>query len=730
MNHAKSKFKTHLRKLLRLFFVALLRRIYKVHVDGDVAGLSATRTLFISNHESLLDGMLLGAFLPSNPIFVIYSGLLKNRLYRITLSLSDYLTVDPANPMAMKSVIRVLSSGRSVLLFPEGRITTTGGLMKVYSGPAFVAAKSQANVVPICLSGTTHSRFSYMRAPYPKHWLPKITIHVLPPCRIQLAQGVAASVARQRASENLRHIMQGSLFTARQPHGSLPSAMINAMRTYGRRRCIMEDVRAVEYSYGDLLKMMLMLGRLLCRHSAEGDRVGLLLPNLAPSVGLIFGLNAFRRTPALLNYSAGSEAIATACKTAQIGCVVTSRAFIEQGKLEGKIEWLQKKMPDVRLVYLEDLRTSIDVRDKIWLLKSLLMPERAIMSQESEQEAVILFSSGSEGTPKGVVLSHRALLANVAQVRTMTDFSVQDRILSALPLFHAFGLLTGSLLPLLSGFHVVLYTSPLHYRVIPELAYDRGCTILVGTSTFLGNYARFAHPYDFHRMRLVIAGAEKLSNNVRQIWAEKFGIRIYEGYGATEAAPVIAVNTPMANKKGSVGQLLPAIKAQTTPVDGIDHGGLLHVQGPNLMSGYLLCEQPGKLHTPPSAAGVGWYDTGDVVEIDEEGFVFIVGRVKRFAKVAGEMVSLDAVESLGQSAASAQALECSCAAIASSDSTRGERITLYVSGDTLNREAVMKAARAQGASELAIPREIVQIEALPLLGSGKVDYPALEKIAK
>ncbi len=328
----------------------------------------------------------------------------------------------------------------------------------------------------------------------------------------------------------------------------------------------------------------------------------------------------------------------------------------------------------------------------------------------------------AEGKPKGVVHSHRSILANIAQIRAVIDFSHRDKFMMALPLFHAFGFTCGGIMPLVSGSKVFIYPSPLHYRVIPEVIYDRGCTALFGTSTFLGNYAKFAHPYDFYKMRYVVAGAEKLSNEVRKTWMDKFGIRILEGYGATECAPVLAVNTPMAQQAGSVGMLLPGLEHQLDTVPGIDNGGLLKVKGPNVMLGYYFYDKPGQLVTPQD----GWYDTGDIVSVDTRGFVTIQGRVKRFAKVAGEMVSLETVETLAQHASP----DHQHAATTQTDTQRGENIVLYTTDAALARDALAHAARHSGSSELAIARKIIVIKALPLLGTGKIDYVTLKQMAE
>jgi len=709
-----------MRNLIKGLMRHIAELLFRVRVNGDLPD-ECKRLLIVANHESFLDGLLLGLFLPLDPVFVVHTGVVRNPLFRLVLTLTDYLAVDPTSPMAMKKVIRLIEDGRPVVIFPEGRITTTGSLMKTYDGPAFVAAKTGATILPVRIDGAARSYFSRLAAHVPKRLFPQISLFLRPTTHIPMPVAPTARQRRRKAGEAMRRLMQDMIFATR-PTQTLFEALLDAADIQGHRHALVEDLKQIEYSYRDLIKMALTLGRLTARHSAPGERIGLLLPNLAPTLGLIFGLSAHRRIAAMLNYTAGVDGMQAACTAAQIRTILTSRAFVEQAKLGDKLAALQ----GVRLLYLEELREALTLADKLWLmLWALPFPRTALPAGSPEDAAVVLFTSGSEGKPKGVVLSHRALLANIAQIRAVVDFSINDKILNALPLFHSFGLTAGGLLPVLTGAKVFLYPSPLHYRVIPELAYDRNCTVLLGTSTFLGNYAKFAHPYDFYRLRYVIAGAEKLATTVRDIWFEKFGIRIFEGYGATETAPVLAVNTPMAFRSGTVGQFLPGLQHQLVAVPGIPTGGMLHVKGPNLMSGYLRFEKPGVLETPTSSVGEGWYETGDVVELDDDGFVKIVGRVKRFAKVAGEMVSLEAVEKLALAASSA-----SHAASTQPDPTRGETILLFTTDRSLSREKLQTAARDGGWPEIAVPRRIIAVDALPLLGTGKIDYVTLKAWAE
>lgn len=533
-----------------------------------------------------------------------------------------------------------------------------------------------------------------------------------------MSNAATAKQRRRHAGENMRRVMQEMLF-ASQPVQTLFSAFLDAMQIHGRKTRFVEDMQQTEESYGDLLKKSLALGRLASKVSVQDENVGVLLPNVTNTICLIFGMSAMGCVPAMLNYTAGPAGIQNACIAANVKTIITSRKFIEAAKLENIIAGLG----NLQIMYLEELRSQFSLTDKLWLMVfALHFPRWATHKTHADAPAVVLFTSGSEGKPKGVVHSHRGILANIAQIRAVIDFSPADKFMISLPLFHAFGFTCGAIMPLVTGCKLFLYPSPLHYRIIPEIIYDRGCTVLFGTSTFLGNYAKFAHPYDFYKLRYVVAGAEKLNDEVRRTWVEKFGIRILEGYGATECAPVLAVNTPMTYKTGTVGPLLPGLILQLEAVPGIEHGGLLSVRGPNVMLGYYLFDNPGILKPPVD----GWYSTGDIVDIDHEGFITIKGRVKRFAKVAGEMVSLETVEKIATQASP----NLQHAASTQVDAQRGENIVLFTTDATLAKDVLQAAAKTLGAPELAIPKKIVIIEAIPLLGTGKTDYVKLKEMAE
>jgi acyl-[acyl-carrier-protein]-phospholipid O-acyltransferase/long-chain-fatty-acid--[acyl-carrier-protein] ligase len=698
------------------FLSILLRAFYRLEVRGlenlEKAGGNAIIAL---NHVSFLDGAVALAILSKEPVFAVDREFSQRWWVRPFIRMTRAMPLDPTKPLATRTLIQSVKNGDTLVIFPEGRITVTGRLMKVYDGAALIAEKSGAMVVPVRIEGLEATIFSRLtRAQVRHHWFPKVTVTVLEPVHLTVDEALKGKARRQAAGALLYQIMSDLIFRTTPTNRTIVEAVVDAARVHGWGRVAVEDPVTGKLSYRKLLIAARVLASKLTPLAGSGEAVGVMLPNANATAATLLGTMSAGRVPAMINFSAGAANIEAACTAAKIRTIVSSRGFVERARLEKLVDALAET---VRIVYLEDLRETVSLADK---LRALARYRRAIVPRTADEPAAILFTSGSEGTPKGVVLSHRNMLTNAAQAAARIDFGRTDKVFNALPVFHAFGLTVGLVLPVVSGVPVFLYPSPLHYRIVPELVYGANATIMFGTDTFLSGYARAAHPYDFRSVRYVLAGAEPVKEATRRVWAEKFGLRILEGYGVTETAPALALNTPMFNRFGTVGRLLPGIEARLEPVPGVEDGGRLYVRGPNVMLGYLKADNPGVLQPPEE----GWHDTGDIVSVDRDGFVTIKGRAKRFAKIGGEMISLAAIETM----ASELWPDALSAVVSQPDPRRGERLVLVTEQKGATRAAIQAHARAKGASDLMIPAEVMIVDKLPLLGSGKPDLTAVARL--
>jgi acyl-[acyl-carrier-protein]-phospholipid O-acyltransferase/long-chain-fatty-acid--[acyl-carrier-protein] ligase len=743
---------------MKKFLRWLLRLLYgfRAYNEGVVA--TPGPVLLLPNHVSWWDWLLIGVCLDDDWRFVTSSTAAEvSWIHKRIMVNRRTFPVDIQSPFAVKRMAEYLQRGGRLVLFPEGQLSRTGSLMKLFDGTGFLINKTKPRVITAYLRGA--NRLPFGRSPGFKEWFPRLSVHFSPALGMPEQKDVKPAAARARLMAGLRDQMIEQQFETEMQFGpsTLPEAIADAAR--GRNaKVVMEDATRQELTYArfrlgaDLLAKQWR--RLLDR--AE-RRVGVLLPNVNAMPVTLLSLWLADKAPAILNYSSGPAVMLACAQLAGLKQIITSKTFRDRFKLD----LAPFEAAGIKILFLEEVRTRITTVEKLSTsLLHFLNLQPATCNLQPNDVAAVLFTSGSEGNPKGVQLTHRNLLANIRQMVSVIDLMETDRFFNALPLFHSFGLTVGLLLPLTRGVFVFLYPSPLHYRVVPASFYNLDCTVLFGTNTFLAGYARKAHPYDFRAMRYLFGAGEKIQEATMSVWMRKFGVRILEGYGATECSPCLSANLPMYPRDGSVGQFLPGVEYKLEAVEGVnDDGGnrnedalkdksegrtlkpepnqslltsaptipgrvgRLFVRGPNVMLGYVNPEANASLK-----ALDGWYDTGDIVKVDQDGFVFILGRLKRFAKVSGEMVSLTAVEDALAGAFPQYGLKFAVAVIARPDEAKGERLVAVTNEPKLKLEEVRDVIRARGLNNLAVPREIKVVREIPRLGTGKVNHRELEKM--
>lgn len=701
---------------MKSIFRILLRLLFRFESFGTDSLRAPGPLLLVANHVSWLDWLFLFVLLEDDWRFVVSGAAAQNTwLHRKIMINKRTFVIDPASPYAAKHMAHFLQEGNRLVLFAEGRITFTGSLMKLFEGTGFLLSRIPARIVTCYLRGAERMQLS--RQPGWRRWFPKVTAHfstsLCPPAYPHLK----LSAARQAYTEWVRIKMVEQQFQTEMDFGpaTVPEAILSTARSRPAFE-VLEDVTQKPLSYRRLLiSTDTLASQLLKVLPPHKNTVGVLLPNINANPITLLSLWALGKVPAILNFSSGIPTASVCARLAQVEAILTSRNFVEKAKID--LTHLHEN--GIRIIYLEDLSASAGAFSKLLaFLKARLYPRHIFRTQISaESAAVVLFTSGSEGVPKGVQLSHRNLLANIRQMLSVTDLNDTDRIFNALPLFHSFGLTVGMLLGLVRGVYVFLYPSPLHYRLVPNAIYDKNCTVVLSTNTFLNGYARRAHPYDFRAVRYLFAAAEKVQEATFTTWAQKYGVRILEGYGATECGPTLSANVPFAPRIGSAGRFLPGIEWKLESVEGVSEGGRLVVRGPNIMNGYLN-QDTDVLKAPPG----GWYDTGDIARVDKDGFVFILGRLKRFAKVSGEMLSLSALEDLFAGAFPQHGPRCVIAVVAQPDPDKGEALIAVTNTPQLTREELRTAVRSKGLTNLWAPSQIRFLAQIPVLGTGKINH--------
>lgn len=713
-----------MRKFIR-FCLKTVFTVFKVRCSIEFDERNMPRKgVYVANHVSFLDPVLLFAFLPGDPVFALNGHLYRNRLIRFLMRTADVMPFNPIEPGDIKELIAKVDGGRLCVIFAEGRVTESGGLMKIYEAPGLVADKSGAPLIPVWIEGPQYGYFSKTKGKLPHRPLPKVRVIVGRPRSFKLKDELRRQ--RDHISNEVYMILREMSFEVRyNPDISLfaqlmKTAKIHAKKGLFRRPKFVEDIQRKPQSYRDIVIKSFVLGKYLKRRTEPEEHVGLFLPNSVAALCSFFGLTAYDRIPVMLNFSVGAQNMVSMCKTAQVRIAVTSLAFVKTAKMEDAVKMMEEA--GVKIIYLEKAAKEIGLWDKINAYLRYKI-KRVPIKKGGNRKAVILFTSGSEGTPKAVVLSHANIISNIKQMSAIETINVTDTVFNALPMFHSFGLVVGTLFPLFEGSKLFLYPSPLHYRVVAEIVYEIGASIMFGTDTFFRGYGRIAHPFDFHNIRFMFGGAEAVKPDTRNIWMERLGIRVLEAYGATECSPVVSANNRIFNRFGSIGKLLPAIEYKIEPVPGIEKGGELVVRGPNIMMGYILPDNPGVL-VPLEG---GWYHTGDVVEIDEIGFVYIRDRIKRFAKIGGEMVSLNAVHEMVCKAYETDG-EFQYGVVAIPHESKGEQIVLATNNRNVSQDGLHAYIRANAMSELFLPRIILYMEKLPVFATGKADNVTLKKI--
>jgi len=723
---------------LRLLMVLFTQTFYRLNVVGRELVPQKTGALLVPNHVSFIDGLLILASLDRPVRFIVDKYYCEHPVFRHVARVMGAIPISSSGSpkeilRAFREARHYLNEGELVCIFPEGQITRTGRLLPFHVGFERIIKDQDVPIIPIHLDRVWGSIFSFIGG----RFLTKLPERIPYPVTVSFGSPLPAGTSTEQVRQAVQDLGEAAWQLRKPTRRPLHRSFVWAMRTHPFQFA-MGDQRRPKVSCLQALIGAIALARALRPYWNDQNTVGILLP---PSVGgalVNIAAALSGRTTVNLNYTAGRGGMEFASKQASLETIVTSRLFIAKAKLEP---------PDsATLVWLEDILPKIGLSEKIKaMLLAVFAPVRRIeracgasYRPTMDDLATIIFSSGSTGEPKGVMLSHFNIDSNVEGIAQVLHVDRRDRILGILPFFHSFGYLATLWFAMIHRVGIIYHPSPLDAGPIGELVKKNRMTIILCTPTFLQLYLRRCTPDQFESLRVVITGAEKLSNRLAQAFQDKFGLPVHEGYGVTECAPVIAVNCPdfhaagyfqSASRRGTVGQPLPGISTRVVDPDTweplpVGTAGMLLVKGPNMMVGYL-----GREDLTARAMRDGWYITGDIAKVDEDGFITITDRLSRFSKIGGEMVPHGSIEEALHQAAGAETQVLAVTAIP--DEIKGEQLAVLHTLDEASIPTLLEKVMASGLPKLFLPRKdcFIQVEHIPVLGTGKLDLRALKQVA-
>ena len=722
--------------LLRLLLWTATHTLYRLDVVGPENVPARGGALLTPNHVSMADAAFLIASIDRPIRFLMFRGSYEHPLVKPFARILGVIPIaSDQGPREMIHSLRqateALKNGEVVCIFPEGQMTRIGQMMPFRRGMERIIKGVDVPIIPVNLDGVWGSIFSFAGG----RFLWKFPRRIPYPVRVTFGKPMPSTSTSQEVRRVVQDLGAEAFERRKKRMHILPESFAYTARRHPFRFA-MADGQRPKLNYFSALVGALVLARRMRKHWHGQEMVGVLLPPSVPGALVNFAAMLMGKVPVNLNYTVSNETLASCAQQCNLKTVVTARVFLEKVKVQ----------PPGEILLIEDIAKDPGLGEKLAAtLASCFLPTRALAKFAGSDRraalddvATIIFSSGSTGDPKGVVLTHYNIASNVEQLNQVFMLHAHDRILGILPFFHSFGF-TGTLcLPAATGIGVVFHPNPLDSRVIGALVSKYFVTMLLATPTFLNAYTRRCAPEDFGSLRFVMAGAEKLPDRIAQAFEDHFGIRPHEGYGCTECSPAVTVNTTdfraasfrqVGAKRGSIGHPLPGIAVRIVDPDTLEpvapnEPGLLLVRGPNVMRGYL--------NKPEKTADVlrdGWYNTGDIARMDEEGFLRITDRLSRFSKIGGEMVPHIKVEDLLHELAGAT--EQTFVVTAVPDEKKGERLTVL---HTLNDEGLEECFEKLAKSDLPAlwrprPDQFVRIEKLPYLGTGKLDLRKARELA-